>query len=102
MVKRDVKGIAKVIAKGRVYWYAWRGGPRLRGEPGSADFWASYNAAIADRHIPEPGRFRSLVTLYRASPDYQKLAPATKENWGPVARPHRRVFRLEHCRIRAP
>ena len=83
MVKRDVKGIAKVIAKGRVYWYAWRGGPRLRGEPGSADFWASYNAAIADRHMPEPGRFRSLVTLYRASPDYQKLAPATKENWGP-------------------
>jgi hypothetical protein len=83
MVKRDVKGIAKVTAKGRVYWYAWRGGPRLRGEPGSTDFWASYNAAIADRHIPEPGRFRSLVTLYRASPDYRKLAPATKENWGP-------------------
>jgi integrase len=83
MVKRSVKGIAKVTARGRVYWYAWRGGPRLRGEEGSADFWASYNTAIADRHIPEPGRFRSLVTLYRASPDYQKLAPSTKENWGP-------------------
>jgi integrase len=82
MVKRDVKGIAKVIAKGRVYWYAWRGGPRLRGEPGSADFWASYNAAIADRHVPEPGRFRSLVTLYRASADYQKLAPSTQRQWG--------------------
>jgi integrase len=24
-----------------------------------------------------------LVTLYRASPDYRKLAPATKENWEP-------------------
>jgi hypothetical protein len=51
MVKRDIKGIAKTTAKGRVYWYAWRGGPRLRGEEGSAAFWASYNAAIADRHI---------------------------------------------------
>jgi hypothetical protein len=49
MVKRDIKGIAKTTAKGRVYWYAWRGGPRLRGEEGSAAFWASYNAAIADR-----------------------------------------------------
>jgi integrase len=83
MVKRDIKGIAKTTAKGRVYWYAWRGGPRLRGEAGSAAFWASYNAAIADRHIPEPGRFRSLVTLYRASTDYQNLAPSTKLKWGP-------------------
>jgi integrase len=83
MVKRDVKGIAKVTAKGRVYWYAWRGGPRLRGEEGSPEFWQSFNEAIQNRHIPEPGRFSSLVKLYRSSPNYQKLAPATKENWGP-------------------
>jgi integrase len=83
MVKREVKGIHRVAARGQVYWYAWRGGPRLHGEEGSADFWASYNEAIQSRHIPEAGRFRSLVALYRASTDYQKLAPATKENWGP-------------------
>ena len=83
MVKREVKGIAKVTSKGRTYWYAWRGGPRLRGEPWGADFWASYNEAIESRRIPEPGRFRSLVTLYKASADYEKLAPSTKRNWGP-------------------
>jgi integrase len=83
MVKRDVKGIAKITARGRVYWYAWRGGPRLHGEPWSPEFWASYNEAVEQRRLPEPGRFRALVTLYRASPDYMKLAPATKENWGP-------------------
>jgi integrase len=83
MVKRDVKGIAKITAKGRVYWYAWRGGPRLRGEEGSSEFWASYNEAIEQRRLPEPGRFRSLVTLYRASADFQKLAPSTKLQWGP-------------------
>ena len=78
-----MKGIAKVTAKGRDYWYAWRGGPRLCGEYGTPDFWASYDAAIRERHIPEPGKFRALVTLYRASADYQKLAPETKRHWGP-------------------
>jgi hypothetical protein len=29
------------------YWYAWRGGPRLRGEPGTAEFIASYHEAAA-------------------------------------------------------
>jgi hypothetical protein len=46
MVKVDLKGLAKVTAKGRTYWYAWRGGPRLRGEPGSPEFMASYNEAL--------------------------------------------------------
>ena len=38
MVKVDLKGIAKVTSKGRTYYYAWRGGPRLRGEPGTPEF----------------------------------------------------------------
>jgi hypothetical protein len=58
MVKREVKYMHKVTARGRVYWYAWRGGPRLRGEEGSAAFWASYNEAIQSQRIPEAGRFR--------------------------------------------
>jgi integrase len=81
VVAIDLKGIAKVTAKGRSYYYAWRGGPRLRGEPGTPAFMASYNEAIASRRLPEPGRFRALVTLYKASADYEKLAPSTKRNW---------------------
>jgi integrase len=46
-------------------------------------FWASYDAAIRERHIPEPGKFRALVTLYRASTEYEKLAVSTKTSWGP-------------------
>jgi integrase len=83
MAKRNVKGLHKVISKGRAYWYAWRGGPRLYGVYGTPDFWASYDAAIRERRIPEPGRFCSLVTLYKASDDYRTLAPKTKRNWGP-------------------
>jgi integrase len=82
MVRVDLKGIAKVTAKGRTYRYAWRGGPRLRGEPGSPEFMASYNEAIESRRLPDPARFGSLVALYRAG-DFQKLSPSTKRNWSP-------------------
>jgi len=83
MVKVDLKGIAKVTAKGQVYYYAWRKGPRLRGEPGSPEFMASYNEAIENRRTPDTARFRSLVTLYKASGDYKALADSTKRNWSP-------------------
>ena len=87
MVKVDLKGIAKTTAKGRTYWYAWREpgqphGPRLRGEPGSPEFVASYFEAHENRRAPDTGRFRSLVTAYKASDDYKKLADTTKRNWG--------------------
>jgi integrase len=83
MVRVNLKGIAKVTAKGRTYWYTWRGGPRLRGEPGSAEFIASYNEAIESLRTPDPGRFKSLVMLYRASADYARLADSTRKQWSP-------------------
>jgi integrase len=82
MVKFEIKHIAKVKAKGRTYWYAWRGGPRLCGEPGSPEFIASYNEAIEQRRAPDASRFRGLVTAYKASNDYRNLADSTKAQWG--------------------
>jgi integrase len=83
MVTLELKGLHKVTAKGKVYWYAWRGGPRLTGKPGAPEFLASYNEAIANRQAPDSGRFRSLVALYKASSDYKKLAESTRRQWGP-------------------
>jgi integrase len=83
MVKVELRGVAKAKAKGRTYYYAWRGGPRLRGDPGSPEFHLSYNEAIESRRTPERGRFRSLVILYRASNDYKKLAESTRKEWSP-------------------
>lgn len=83
MVRVDLKGIAKATAKGRTYWYAWRGGPRLRGELGSPEFIASYNEAIESRRTPDAGRFRSLVVLYKASREHKSLAASTAKNWAP-------------------
>jgi integrase len=82
MVKVDLKGLAKVNAKGRTYWYAWRGGPRLSGEPGSSEFIASYNEAIEQRRTPDKNRFRFIVTDYKASGEYKKLAESTRDQWG--------------------
>lgn len=83
MVKVELRGIHKLNIKGKRYYYAWRGGPRLRSEPGSPEFMASYNQAIEERRTPEPGRFKSLVVLYRASQDYKTLAESTRKNWSP-------------------
>lgn len=81
MVKIDLKGIATVKAKGRVYHYAWRGGPRLEGAPGSPAFMASYAAALESRKPADDNRMRALVALYRASPAFIGLADTTRKIW---------------------
>jgi len=53
MVRVDLKGVAKVTTKGRTYFYAWRGGPRLRGQPGSSEFMASYQAIMKRLKVVE-------------------------------------------------
>jgi hypothetical protein len=73
----------KVQAKGRVYYYAWRGGPRLCGDLGSLEFIASFNQAIENRKMPDSRRFYSLVVLYKSSSEYQQLAASTVRNWSP-------------------
>jgi integrase len=81
MVKIDLKGIAKVRAKGHTYYYAWRGGPSLRGEPGSPEFVASYNEAVEQRRTPDKNRFRFVVTDYKAGGEYKRLAESTRDQW---------------------
>jgi len=82
MVRVEIKGLAKVKAKGQTYWYAWRGGPRLAGQPGSPEFMASYNKALEEHRTPDQNRFRSVVVSYKASKAYKKLAPSTRTEWG--------------------
>jgi integrase len=78
MVTVRLKGVHSVTAKGRTYYYAWRGGPRLEGEPGSPAFVASFNAAHAARKQPVTGTFREVLTRYRASNQFTKLSDHTK------------------------
>ena len=78
-----LKGIHRVrwrLASGEIaiYYYAWRGGPRLIGKPGSPAFMQSYNAALASRRLPAQGKLFTLIAEFRASSEYTSLSDATK------------------------
>lgn len=82
-----LKGLNRVtvtLASGKrvTYWYAWKGGPRLEGEPGTPEFIASFNRAVALRKTPTSDDLRSLVGRFRASPEFARMADSTRAEWG--------------------
>jgi integrase len=79
----DLKGIHTThatLADGtkKIYRYAWRGGPKLRGKPGSPDFIASYNEAVARRTPTLQGRLQSLIDGYQQSGEFRTLRERTR------------------------
>ena len=81
-----LKGINRVIkrlADGRsaTYYYAWKGGPRLHGEPGSPEFIRSYNEAAARKVTPPRGTIFSVLQQYQASEDFRALADSTRRSY---------------------
>src|SRR5215831_4071604 len=82
----NVKGLhwtAATLADGtkKIYWYAWRGGPRLVGEHGSPEFIASYNAAIATKVAAPEGGLLSLLNGYQTSQDFLGLRERTRADY---------------------
>ena len=63
------------------YYYAWRGGPLLRGEPGSPEFTASYHEAVARKALPAPGALSSVLRGYQASDAFCGLAERTRDDY---------------------
>jgi integrase len=51
----------------RTYWYAWKGGPRLEGKPGTPKFMASYYAAVSSKRKPPQGVVLSILQGFQAS-----------------------------------
>lgn len=81
MVMVELKGLHTVKAKGRVYYYAWRGGPAVTGEPGTPE--VSGVLQRGDRQpsgAPNSTKFSASITRYRASDDYKSLAESTRRN----------------------
>jgi hypothetical protein len=58
---KGINSITKTLADRtrRTYWYAWKGGPPLRGQPGTPEFVHSYNEAIARKVLQNA---RGLIT----------------------------------------
>ena len=65
----------------KIYWYAWRGGPRLVGEYSSPEFIASYNAAIATKVAAPEGRLLALLQSYQKSQDFLSLRERTRADY---------------------
>ena len=80
---RGINSITKRLADGtrRTYWYAWKGGPPLRGEPGTPEFIGSYNEAVARRVTPPQGVILSILQGYQASEDFRGLADSTRRSY---------------------
>jgi integrase len=80
---KGVNVVRKRLADGTwvTYYYAWKGGPRLKGEPGTAEFQASYDAAINAKHRPPKGNLRSILDQYQESAAFMKLADRTKKDY---------------------
>jgi integrase len=80
---KGINSATKRLADGttRIYWYAWRNGPLLRGEPGTPEFVASYNEAVARKTMPPKGTLLSLLRQYQASEDFTGLARSTRRSY---------------------
>jgi integrase len=81
-----LKGIHRVrvkLASGATasYYYAWRGGPRLVGEPSSPEFLVSYTAAHASRRQPDGSSFHSVIAGYKTSQEFLRLKHRTKADY---------------------
>jgi integrase len=80
---KGINSITKKLADGtrRTYWYAWKGGPPLRGEPGTPEFTHSYNEACARKVIPPRGTLLSVLQGYQQSEDFTGLAASTRRSY---------------------
>jgi len=80
---KGINSITKTLADGseRTYYYAWKGGPPLCGEPGTPEFVHSYHEAIASRVITPHGVILSILQGYQASEDFRGLAASTRRSY---------------------
>jgi hypothetical protein len=78
---RGINSKRKKLADGsfRTYYWAWKGEPPLRGEPGTPEFVASYNEAVARKVSPPTGVLQALSTLAMTVDTYGHLFAPDKD-----------------------
>lgn len=69
---KGINRVTKTLADSskRTYYYAWKGGPPLRGEPGTPEFVHSYNEAIARKVAAPSGALLALLLRFQESAEF--------------------------------
>lgn len=80
---KGINTVKKKLADGsvKIFYYAWKSGPALLGEPGSPEFIASYNEAVARKVMPSSGTLLGLLQQYQSSPEFVDLARSTRRSY---------------------
>ena len=80
---KGINSVKKKLADGSVktFYYAWKGGPPLRGEYGSPEFHASYNEAVARRIAPPDGLLAWVLNAYEKSEEFLGRKPSTQRGY---------------------
>ncbi|MGH1575013.1 tyrosine-type recombinase/integrase [Methylobacterium sp. P31] len=65
----------------RTYYYAWKGGPRLMGEPGTPEFMASYQEAVSRHSQIREDTLLSVLRSFQASTAFTSLSEATRRDY---------------------
>jgi hypothetical protein len=76
---RGINSVARTLKDGTcvTYWYAWKGGPRLDGQPGDREFIASYNRAVASLTAPAKGLLLNVLVKFQQTEEFRQLAART-------------------------
>ena len=88
-LKDGINSVSKTLADGTkvTYYYAWKGGPRLSGKPGSREFNQVLAEALARRNAPRPlaqqqrsneSTIESVVDKYLDSQDFLTCKERTR------------------------
>jgi len=80
---KGVNSVRKVLADGsvRIYYYAWKGGPRLPGKPGDPEFITAFQAAIREKRNEPVGTLQVVLNAYQESQRFLDLAPRTRRDY---------------------
>lgn len=79
---KGINRISKKPANGNrvTYFYAWKGGPRLPGKPGSPEFVDAYNAAVSAKNRQLADTLQAILYAYQESPKFLNLAQRTRKD----------------------
>ena len=80
---KGINSVRKRLADGstKTFYYAWKSGPPLRGDPGTPEFVASYNEAVARKREVPRGGLLSILQQYQQSDAFQGLAVSTRRSY---------------------